>query len=313
LFNTPPDYTSLRVFGYKCFPLLRPYTAHKLEFRSKPCFFLGYSHAGYRCLDITSDRVFLSRNVVFDESSFPAKDHAKQQLPSKINAFADVFFPLPPSITPILSSSAPPQDDLLLVSPAPVSAPTSHAFTDSILDSTEVYPLSCITSSILHDFPSPEPVPANIDSAAALPQTVVVSHSDSLPISDSSSHSSHPHHSMVTRSQTGSLKPKPFPDFQLFYTSKHPPIALHTSLSLVEPTCYTKAATDSCWRSAMALEFDALMANGTWTLCPRPLHNNVIRNKWVYKVKQHADGSIERFKRRLVAKGFDQKCGLDYT
>lgn len=63
----------------------------------------------------------------------------------------------------------------------------------------------------------------------------------------------------------------------------------------------------------MALEFDALMANGTWTLCPRPLHTNVIRNKWVYKVKHHADGSIERFKARLVAKGFDQKCGLDYT
>jgi hypothetical protein len=53
----------------------------------------------------------------------------------------------------------------------------------------------------------------------------------------------------------------------------------------------------------VALEFDALTANGTWTLCPRPLHNNVIWNKWV-KLKQHADGSIERFKARLVAKGF---------
>jgi len=118
---------------------------------------------------------------------------------------------------------------------------------------------------------------------------------------------------MITRSQTGSLKPKSFSDFHLYYTSKYPLVALHTSLSLVEPTCYTKAATDSRWRTAMATEFDALMANGTWTLCPRPLHNSVIRNKWVYKIKQHADGSIERFKARLVAKGFDQKCGLDYT
>jgi hypothetical protein len=62
----------------------------------------------------------------------------------------------------------------------------------------------------------------------------------------------------------------------------------------------------------MQLEFDALMSNGTWSLCPRPLSQNIIRNKWVYKVKRLADGSIERFKASLVAKGFDQQCGVDY-
>lgn len=63
----------------------------------------------------------------------------------------------------------------------------------------------------------------------------------------------------------------------------------------------------------MAQEFDAFMTNATWTLCPRPLHHNIIRNKWVYKIKQHVDGSnIEQFKARLVAKGFDQKSGIDY-
>ena len=62
----------------------------------------------------------------------------------------------------------------------------------------------------------------------------------------------------------------------------------------------------------MGAEFDALLANHTWTLCPRPLHKNVIRNKWVYKLKQHSDGSIERYKARLVAKGFDQRDGIDY-
>jgi hypothetical protein len=37
----------------------------------------------------------------------------------------------------------------------------------------------------------------------------------------------------------------------------------------------------------MGAEFDALIANGTWSLCPRPAHKNVIRNKWVYKLKQN--------------------------
>jgi hypothetical protein len=39
----------------------------------------------------------------------------------------------------------------------------------------------------------------------------------------------------------------------------------------------------------------------------------IIRNKWTFKLKQNQDGSIERYKTHLVAKGFDQQCGLDYT
>jgi hypothetical protein len=55
----------------------------------------------------------------------------------------------------------------------------------------------------------------------------------------------------------------------------------------------------------MGDEFDALIANQTWSLCPRPSNHNIIRNKWVYKIKQKQDGSLERYKARLVAKGFD--------
>ena len=72
LLNTPPNYQFLRVFGCACWPNLRPYNNHKLSFRSKQCIFLGYSslHHGYKCLDRSSGRVYISRDVVFDENIF---------------------------------------------------------------------------------------------------------------------------------------------------------------------------------------------------------------------------------------------------
>jgi histone deacetylase 1/2 len=71
-----PNYQFLRTFGCACWPNLRPYNAHKLEFRSRQCVFLGYSplHHGYKCLDRSTGRVYLSRDVVFDELVFPFSD-----------------------------------------------------------------------------------------------------------------------------------------------------------------------------------------------------------------------------------------------
>jgi histone deacetylase 1/2 len=52
---------------------LRPYNNRKLSYRSRLCVFLGYSqqHKGYKCLDQSTGRIFVSRDVVFDENFFP--------------------------------------------------------------------------------------------------------------------------------------------------------------------------------------------------------------------------------------------------
>uniref|UniRef100_A0A2N9HUX6 Reverse transcriptase Ty1/copia-type domain-containing protein n=1 Tax=Fagus sylvatica TaxID=28930 RepID=A0A2N9HUX6_FAGSY len=59
-------------------------------------------------------------------------------------------------------------------------------------------------------------------------------------------------------------------------------------------------------------EFDALLTNQTWSLVPPHPSQNKIGCKWVFRIKRHADGSIERYKARLVAKGFHQQPGIDY-
>jgi hypothetical protein len=73
LFGIAPVYDHLRVFGCACYPNLSATTSHKLAPRSALCVFLGYSshHKGYRYLDLASNRIIISRHVIFDESTFP--------------------------------------------------------------------------------------------------------------------------------------------------------------------------------------------------------------------------------------------------
>ncbi|XP_074306519.1 putative mitochondrial protein AtMg00820 [Silene latifolia] len=69
---------------------------------------------------------------------------------------------------------------------------------------------------------------------------------------------------------------------------------------------------DPKWRTAMQNEIDALELNHTWTLEPLPSHKKAIGSKWVYKIKYNADGSIERYKARLVIMGNRQIEGVDF-
>ncbi|KAM2974416.1 hypothetical protein FF1_000710 [Malus domestica] len=80
-----------------------------------------------------------------------------------------------------------------------------------------------------------------------------------------------------------------------------------------EPSTFRKASTIPQWQNVMQKEFNALKAQGTWELVSPPHNRMVIRSKWVYKIKKNSDGSVARYKARLVAQGFSQEQGLDYS
>ncbi|KAG7560254.1 Ribonuclease H-like superfamily [Arabidopsis thaliana x Arabidopsis arenosa] len=83
LFQKEPSYEHLRVFGCLCFPNLNHSNLPKLSPRSTPCLFLGYpsQHRGYRCMDLKTNKIIISRHVYFDEEKFPAADPKPQQDP----------------------------------------------------------------------------------------------------------------------------------------------------------------------------------------------------------------------------------------
>ena len=62
----------------------------------------------------------------------------------------------------------------------------------------------------------------------------------------------------------------------------------------------------------MKEELDALTKNHTWDLVTLPPRQSVVGCKWIYKIKTHFDGSIERYKARLVAKSFTQEYEINY-
>ncbi|CAL9008157.1 unnamed protein product [Prunus brigantina] len=114
-------------------------------------------------------------------------------------------------------------------------------------------------------------------------------------------------HPMQTRAKSGISKLKPFSDYQCYHTTI-PVIAADN-----EPSSYRIAAQSPAWVKAMHEELEALQMQGTWSLVPCPSRKNIVGSKWIYKIKRNADGSIARYKARLVAQGFSQQQGLDFS
>ncbi len=85
------------------------------------------------------------------------------------------------------------------------------------------------------------------------------------------------------------------------------PIPKSYSIAVADPTYGPE------WRAAVQEEIASLQANETWVEEKVPQGTNLVSTKWVFTVKLQVDGTVERFKARLVARGFSQVYGEDYT
>ena len=68
----------------------------------------------------------------------------------------------------------------------------------------------------------------------------------------------------------------------------------------------------SDWKMAMDDELKSLKENDVWDVIPKPVGRKIVASRWVFKAKGNAQGEVERYQARLVAKQFSQILGQDY-
>jgi transposase InsO family protein len=85
----------------------------------------------------------------------------------------------------------------------------------------------------------------------------------------------------------------------------------YSFVSSIEPYRVEDALRDLDWVLAMQEELNNFTRNEVWHLVPRP-NQNVVGTKWIFRNKQDEDGVVIRNKARIVAKGYSQVEGLDF-
>jgi hypothetical protein len=207
LFNKIFDYSFFKVLGCRCFPYTRPYAVNKLAPHSSSCAFLGYSSTfkGYKCLHLETNKIFLSRHVIFDENSFPFKEYKS-----------------PPPSTSVSSSLS----SLVVIQPTdhyPHSSPSITTLSDSLSSPT--------TPFVPHQ---PLPLPTNDSSLPPMfpPITRVYERKQTLH-EPTRVPASVPLHHMITRSRTKQVST---PHKALLATCHN------ASDVALDPTCYTQAS-----------------------------------------------------------------------
>ncbi|GKC07292.1 retrovirus-related pol polyprotein from transposon RE1 [Tanacetum coccineum] len=183
-----------------------------------------------------------------------------------------------PAQTPIMES----------LSPSPAQNQTPHIF--------EIEPSSTFPQTISTPQP-PSTCPQTED--ATFEQQIITTHVIS-PSPTPQTNSSSPSHIQLPIERPARQRkqnPKYFSDKYINIITKHP---LPPTL---EPTTVNQAVKEPLWRQAMDDEYNFLLQNRTWELVPTSSHVP-IGYKWIFRIKRKPDGSIDKYKARLVAKAF---------
>ncbi|KAF8061284.1 Retrovirus-related Pol polyprotein from transposon TNT 1-94 [Scenedesmus sp. PABB004] len=285
-FGRKPDVSTLRVFGATAYAHVPKEKRTKLEPHAEKGIMVGYPAfgKGYRIL-MPDGNIKSSRNVVFDESKVLSKSFANYEPPTLID----------PDITRYAAEKFP-ADDAFEDEPdsgAHDGAPPSGSPPGTPGGSPPASPGGSPPSSPGGSPPpAPSPAPESNDNTPA-PTTGGTDATTG---------------GTITRS--GRVSRKPGEWWNAGAAAAH-----YAGQILPDPATRTEALgrlDASKWDDAMNEEIAAHVANNTWELDVPPAGIKIIPTKWVLTTKTDLAGIIERYKGRIVAKGFHQIEGIDY-
>jgi hypothetical protein len=250
-------------------------------------------------MDLNSRTIFLSRDVLFHETNFPFKspfnitaDHSTsnstlglQNIPCSDHSSNSHCFPQNKDTTPTSPNN-------LSFYSSPASTPKDFELENSHVSS----------SPIAHDTPSSSP---HIELRKSTRNRTAPKYLQDFHCQQAALTSDFQSTAQVSFPLTNCSFPL---SNYLSYDCFSPKFQVFSSqLSImVEPTSYSAAVKDLGWCKAMDAELQALEENQTWILIDLPPGKDTVDCKYVYKIKRNSDGSIERLKDRLVAKGYTQ-------
>ncbi|KAJ4754029.1 Retroelement pol polyprotein-like [Rhynchospora pubera] len=298
LFGKTPTYNAIKTFGCLCYISCKHPGLDKFEKRSQKCVFVGYPYGkkGWKVYDLNTRKILVSRDVVFDEMVFPFAElmaAPSPQYDENRMRHSDIFGEDPPAhvVEATLSrGSADCDSDLIL----PESSLEQTATAEQLFDD--------VGNDTARNNDTQRPVVVHEQRVRRAPVRLAdyicyTARVDGETDVTWSTKSKYPISHYVTCDK---------------FSSAHR-VFLNAVTKEKEPAHFGEAIKCDKWREAMRDEIDALERNRTWTMENLPPGKTAIGCKWVYRVKYHADGRVERYKARLVALGNRQIQGVDYA
>ncbi|KAG7536929.1 GAG-pre-integrase domain [Arabidopsis suecica] len=293
---------------------------NKLESKSVKGMFIGYSitQKGYKCYIPETRKVLVSRDVKFVEGKGYYEEKNWEDIQDLTHSPSDRAS----NLRIILERLGVSNSQSHTNSPNPNPEPTQQQETSQHEEEEHLQEEENIQENILEE--EEGEIPSDHEEETTLSEEENVSTSDHN--EDSTSQEAP---IALRRSQRQKFPPSNWKNTRVYYNSQavaHPIQAVCTIAHFPEdhqafigqidqhwiPQTYEEAIQHQVWRDAIAAERQAMEHNHTWEEGELPKGKKAVTSKWVFTIKYKSNGDIERYKARLVARGFTQTYGVDY-
>jgi hypothetical protein len=316
-FGKKPDVSHLRVWGCTAYVHVQKDKRSPLGPHCEKCVFIGYppGYKGWKFYNPTTKKTIISERADFDERYFPGLSSAKMRAIPPLIPLREPGHAPAPSLEVSHVPDEGGERNLRSIPPPLETAPISPIVSSVPLPPVPLPPVA----------PAPPTPPAHAPAPPAPPMDAPHAPSPSPPPPASPVA---PRRSARPRKAPGEWwkvrQPTPaIPDSDEDEESAFCvldegflEVEFAGNVSGGDPRSYSLAMSSpdaQDWKAACDHEMMTLISNGTWELVELPPGKKAINSGWVFKIKHNPDGTTERYRSRVVAKGCSQRPGFDYT